>query len=562
VIALFLGPLQARAITHPGTPVGTLIQPIVERWEELGPQDQARAAELLAVLDYREPRDLLRRCASEDGPLEAQCLMTLAVHRDREAAPLFRARLRQSLDPRTVAVAAMALGAWEDHHSYDLLVGTLLGGRGGGLGGWALLMAIDALDGPWKHVYLRLAHRLSGPGLLRLALASRLIDLAPEVEKGALVAELRDALVKAARDPDGPARRDRIRLAVWGLSRGDEVARRALVGLDPSLLAGAAVAGFPAPESLGASFLKADRAFLEDLQASFGLWPDRETVERLAWVLEDAHARLAPGIWTPFAIPELTGPGTVRRLSQAELEAIGATERFPDSFDGYTPAFAQPSWWPPGMQLTIDDGPRPEVLPGILAALDRHAVKATFFFVGAALARRWLEAPRETRELLERLLAAGHAIGYHSMNHLTEPADHMKSWALDQVVDGVDAFRIVLDVVLGRTVRLLVGRVPGGSESQSTRLRLAFHAAGLQAPVRWNAGAPAWVRGTSYGRLQGLACASRHQAEPAVVLLHEYERLAWELGVFLTAVEQGCPPPLPGPSPARARHEVAEGVAP
>ncbi len=59
--------------------------------------------------------------------------------------------------------------------------------------------------------------------------------------------------------------------------------------------------------------------------------------------------------------------------------------------------------------LTIDDGPDPDDTPKILALLDRHHAKATFFVIGERAAR-W---PELIREIVRR----GHEIGHHTHTH-------------------------------------------------------------------------------------------------------------------------------------------------
>ena len=59
--------------------------------------------------------------------------------------------------------------------------------------------------------------------------------------------------------------------------------------------------------------------------------------------------------------------------------------------------------------LTFDDGPDPTHTPRVLAALDHHQVKATFFMVGRNVERY----PDVAREVLRR----GHEIGNHSYSH-------------------------------------------------------------------------------------------------------------------------------------------------
>ena len=60
--------------------------------------------------------------------------------------------------------------------------------------------------------------------------------------------------------------------------------------------------------------------------------------------------------------------------------------------------------------LTFDDGPIPEVTPRVLEILDRYGVKATFFMVGENIDKH--------PEVFQQVVAAGHAIGNHTYNHL------------------------------------------------------------------------------------------------------------------------------------------------
>ena len=60
--------------------------------------------------------------------------------------------------------------------------------------------------------------------------------------------------------------------------------------------------------------------------------------------------------------------------------------------------------------ITIDDGPDPEVTPRVLALLEAHGARATFFCIGERVARH----PGLAREIVRR----GHAIENHSQRHL------------------------------------------------------------------------------------------------------------------------------------------------
>jgi len=60
--------------------------------------------------------------------------------------------------------------------------------------------------------------------------------------------------------------------------------------------------------------------------------------------------------------------------------------------------------------ITIDDGPDPQVTPRVLALLDEHRVRATFFCIG--------ERVRTYGELAREIACRGHAIENHSQRHV------------------------------------------------------------------------------------------------------------------------------------------------
>jgi peptidoglycan-N-acetylglucosamine deacetylase len=59
--------------------------------------------------------------------------------------------------------------------------------------------------------------------------------------------------------------------------------------------------------------------------------------------------------------------------------------------------------------ITIDDGPHPDITPQVLALLDEHGAKATFFCVGEKV-QRYAELARE-------IVYRGHAVENHSQRH-------------------------------------------------------------------------------------------------------------------------------------------------
>jgi len=63
----------------------------------------------------------------------------------------------------------------------------------------------------------------------------------------------------------------------------------------------------------------------------------------------------------------------------------------------------------PGVALTFDDGPDPDITPRVLDTLDEIGCKGTFFLRGDMT----LNHPEVAREIVSR----GHVIGNHSMTH-------------------------------------------------------------------------------------------------------------------------------------------------
>lgn len=61
--------------------------------------------------------------------------------------------------------------------------------------------------------------------------------------------------------------------------------------------------------------------------------------------------------------------------------------------------------------ITFDDGPHPDITPWVLDQLKNFTAKATFFLIG--------ENAERHPSLVNRILAEGHAIGNHTMNHVS-----------------------------------------------------------------------------------------------------------------------------------------------
>jgi len=73
--------------------------------------------------------------------------------------------------------------------------------------------------------------------------------------------------------------------------------------------------------------------------------------------------------------------------------------------------------------LTFDDGPIPEVTPWVIALLNQHQIKATFFCIGDNI--------RKHPEIFQQIIAHNHRVGNHTFNHLngwkTPPNEYIEN---------------------------------------------------------------------------------------------------------------------------------------
>lgn len=125
--------------------------------------------------------------------------------------------------------------------------------------------------------------------------------------------------------------------------------------------------------------------------------------------------------------------------------------------------------------ITFDDGPDPEVTPQLIDVLDRHGANATFFLL-VGQARRY-------PDLVRRLVAAGHEIGLHGMDHR-----RVSTMPYRDAIAYLRQARVELEAVCGHRVEWF--RPPFGSQSV-TSLAAARRAA-LDVVV-WSCDADDWV---------------------------------------------------------------------
>lgn len=122
------------------------------------------------------------------------------------------------------------------------------------------------------------------------------------------------------------------------------------------------------------------------------------------------------------------------------------------------------------LNLTIDDGPDPVWTPKVLEVLKKHDVKAVFCMIGPQA--------KAHPELVRAVVAAGHRLCDHTLDHNTGMDHRPQSYQARQILD---AQRMIEDAAGGATVDYY--RAPGGAFTPYSRRLAAGH--GMR-PLGWN----------------------------------------------------------------------------
>ncbi len=185
----------------------------------------------------------------------------------------------------------------------------------------------------------------------------------------------------------------------------------------------------------------------------------------------------------------------------APLVLRGLPPRHPDPArenrrpDGYL------SGVPGTIALTFDDGPSPVWTPRILTALARRGAQATFF----VQARRAVEQ----RELVEAMVAGGHEVAFHCLDHVRHS---------QRVWDGVASdLELGLEMLDRIGVRPRAWRAPWGIETDATRTLAAERGLRLWG---WNVDTHDW-RGDGVRRMFRALEAQGGLRAGDVILMHD-----------------------------------------
>ncbi|MBM9508625.1 polysaccharide deacetylase family protein [Actinacidiphila acididurans] len=152
------------------------------------------------------------------------------------------------------------------------------------------------------------------------------------------------------------------------------------------------------------------------------------------------------------------------------------------------------------LALTFDDGPNPVDTPRLLAVLREHRVPAVFFL--------WGDHVRAHPEIVRAIVADGHTLGNHSMQH-----DDMSDWPAERIRADLAATNEVIRAAVP-DVPIPYFRAPYGGWGRSPQVaaELGMRSLGWQLAVTdWEPpGTPELVRRLAEGARPG-----------AVVLLHD-----------------------------------------
>ncbi|MQY03555.1 polysaccharide deacetylase family protein [Actinomadura macrotermitis] len=160
----------------------------------------------------------------------------------------------------------------------------------------------------------------------------------------------------------------------------------------------------------------------------------------------------------------------------------------------------QPPPPPNAVALTIDDGPHPEWTPRMLDLLAKHDVKATFSLIGVQV--------KEQPKIVERIVAAGHQISNHTMNHPTP----FTAIGRERIHAEITEARVRIEEATGFAPRYF--RSPGGAWNPYT---LQLCAEQGMTPIDWDIDPRDWARpGTAHIERAMLAA-----APGAILLCHD-----------------------------------------
>lgn len=161
--------------------------------------------------------------------------------------------------------------------------------------------------------------------------------------------------------------------------------------------------------------------------------------------------------------------------------------------------------------FTFDDGPNPDTSPGVIDALDKYDIPATFFIVTQRISGKHGD---KARDVLARELASGYTVGSHSVTH-----PNLKHAEGDQLDKEIDASIKTLAIQANRPIGLF--RPPYGALSGAGRVRLKK--LGLT-EVQWSVDTLDW-KAKDQAKLRAKVIKMILDQNGGVVLMHDVKQI-------------------------------------
>ncbi|RIJ32736.1 polysaccharide deacetylase family protein [Henriciella mobilis] len=178
--------------------------------------------------------------------------------------------------------------------------------------------------------------------------------------------------------------------------------------------------------------------------------------------------------------------------------------------------------------LTIDNGPYPDVTPGVLDTLSANDVKATFFTIGARL------DDQRCFDVAQRAHDEGHIVANHTFRHDTLQGDHVSDEA---AIEDIALAQERLDR-MGATHRLFrpyaaMGQISDRLLRPATAKYLCEN--GYSCAL-WNSVPRDWEHPEDWDQI---ALADVQTRESSVIVVHDFPTGAMaRLGAFIEGVRE------------------------
>jgi len=163
----------------------------------------------------------------------------------------------------------------------------------------------------------------------------------------------------------------------------------------------------------------------------------------------------------------------------------------------------------PTAYLTFDDGPSATITPLVLDILREHQIKATFFVLGCQVDRY--------PEILQQIVADGHAIGNHTYSHGIRSVYSSPSSLLAEITACEESIYSTVNI------RPRIFRCPGGSAPRLTQEMAELLRSHGYIHHDWNVSTGDAMRGSPLppDRLAALALRGAQNKNSAIILMHD-----------------------------------------